>query len=151
MTGFHNQMADLSNGFRFQKTEVVADGSPWKFGFIAVAQSHDGPQVAMVFGQVLQLIVREIAAKSGRGQHTDVPVIHALATGVGATAAVNVGSDECQNLIDQIAVGIQILECAKNGNDAVARFEIERDLFDGKAVQPQLVRVRFSHALLLED
>ena len=41
--------------------------------------------------------------------------------------------------------------CEKDGNDAVARFEIERDLFDGKAVQPQLVRVRFSHALLLED
>ena len=79
----------------------------------------------MILGQILQLIVRKIRAQPDSRQHTDVPVLHSLATGIGATVAVDVGGDECDNLIGKFAVGIHELQCSKNGNDAVPRFQIQ--------------------------
>ncbi|QDT93013.1 hypothetical protein Pan161_46850 [Gimesia algae] len=117
-------LVDACDGFRSQESNVVADGSPFEGPVIAVADSHDGAQLAVIFSKVLQLIVGEVATQSHGCQHTDMPVFHPRSTCVGATVTVNVGGDPLQNVIDKPAVRIQELQSAKNGNDAIPRFQI---------------------------
>ena len=81
---FHNGMIDLFDCFGTQQTERVSQCFMMKFRFIKTAESHDGSQPAMIFREVLQLVVSVIAAQANSGKHANVPVLHALATGVGA-------------------------------------------------------------------
>ena len=72
--------ADLFERLRLQQANRISQRLVMKACFIKTAEPHDGSQFAMLFGEVLQLIVSVIATKTNGRQHADVPVVHALAT-----------------------------------------------------------------------
>jgi len=80
----HDGMIDLFDRFGTQQTECVSQRLVMKLSFLKTAESHDSSQLAMLFCEVLQLIVSVITTKTNSGQHADVPVVHPFATGVGA-------------------------------------------------------------------
>ena len=73
----HDQVTELLDRPRFQLAEVVTNTPPREAAFVApIPDSHDVPQRPMLFGQVLQFVVIEIATQPYGRQDQNLPVIH---------------------------------------------------------------------------
>ena len=76
-----DDLTDDVDGLWLQQTDVLANSSPPEFGvFVPRTDAHDGSQFVVVFGQLLQMVVRVITAQTNTGQHKNLPVIHSFAT-----------------------------------------------------------------------
>ena len=76
----HDQPIDVVDRLSPQQTNVVANPLPGEVGLVELADLHDRSQRPMVLGEVLQLVVIQIAAQPHRRQHQDAPVTQPLAT-----------------------------------------------------------------------
>ena len=147
-----DDLTDDVDGLWLQQTDVLANSSPPEFGvFVPRTDARDGSQFVVVFGQLLQMVVRVITAQTNTGQHRNLPVIHSFATAVRTCVAVDVLFNEAHDSVGDLRLRVHILQSSQHAHDAVATVEIQLDLIDGKAVQTQLSRVRFSQPWLLED
>ena len=99
----------------------------------------------MLLGKVLKFVIVQMASQANRGQHQDLPVVQTLASTIVARGIIDILGDQIENLIMQLRLAIDVLQGPQDGNDLVATMEIELDLQNGLAVQPLLIRKRFSH------
>ncbi len=141
-----DQLVDLLDGFRADQRDVVADASPVESGLLVpVADAHDPPQSPMLFGQILELVVIEVAAEADGGQHEDLPVVHSLAAPLAAGVAVDIPGDHPENTIAQLGLAVDVLQGLKNGDDFVAAVEVQLHVEDRSAIEPRLAIEGFSH------
>ena len=95
--GADHPLIELLQCFRPEQTQVIANPPPIKIRFLLpIAQAHHEPQGAMLFRQVLQLVVIEVAAQPHRRQHDDRPVIQAAASILAAGGAIHVLTDQIE-------------------------------------------------------
>jgi hypothetical protein len=135
MTGPHDAVVDLLDRFRPDAAEVVADTSPVEGGlFVPVADAHDLPPGAMVFGQVLQGVVVRIQPQPHGRQHQNLPVIQPGTSAAGAGFSVDVAADQLQNRISQFRLRINELQGFQNGDDLRPAIRVERDLKDRRGI-----------------
>ena len=89
-------MRDRVSGFK--QAQVVPDPAPRKGEFVApLADPHDVPQRAVVFSEVLQPIIVEIAAEPHGGQDQDVPVVETLASSLRVGLWIHVLGDQLED------------------------------------------------------
>src|SRR5690606_12541978 len=83
LTESNNYLVDLLNGLGLDVSDIVSNGSIVTADILIACQDRaDGPQTKMVFGEVLKLVVIEIAGRSQHCQDEDLPVIKAWPSGV---------------------------------------------------------------------
>lgn len=74
---------------------IVLNASQFKRSlFLPITESHDLQQCSMLFGEVLQLVVIQIATKPYGGQHQYLPVVESLAAAIGPRFTVDVCGDQ---------------------------------------------------------
>ena len=100
MTCRDDQLTDPVDRFRRQQAHVVSDSPPLKFGFcVPQTDAHGGSQLDVVFTQIVQLIVRQVAPQSNARKYQQVPVIHTFASTVRAGIAVHILTDQIKHFL----------------------------------------------------
>ena len=90
MTCRDDQLTDPVDRFRRQQTHVVSNLPPLEFGFgIPHTEAHHRSQLDVIFTQIVQLVVRQVASQSNAREYQQVPVVHAFASTVRAGIAVH--------------------------------------------------------------
>ena len=141
-----DRVVDVFERFRTEEAEVVANPPPVEGLFLLpVADPHDVPQRAMLFGQVLQFVVVEVASQPHGGQHDDRPVVHAGPPLFAAGVPVDIRRDLPENVITGLRLTVEMLECAENRDDLITAVGIEWYVVDHCAVQSLLAVEGFSH------
>jgi len=92
----------------------------------------------MLFGQILEFVVVEVAAEADGGQHEDLPVVHSLAASFGIGGPVDIPGDRLENPISQFGQAVDVLQGFENGNEFVAAVEIQSHVEDRSAVESRL-------------
>jgi hypothetical protein len=100
MPGPHDQAADLLQGLGPESNQIVLDAPPIEIGFLAlpITDAHDLPQLPMVLGQVLELVVIQVAAQPRRRQDRDFPVVHAAPAALAVAGPVDILAHQLQKL-----------------------------------------------------
>src|SRR5262245_54610144 len=99
----------------------------------------------MLFGEVLQFVIIQIATEPNRCQDQDVPVVHSFPTAVITCSLLDVMGDEVENLVSKFRRAVDVLQCRQNGYDFIATIEIQLNFGDRPAIEPWLGGKRFSH------
>jgi hypothetical protein len=89
----------------------------------------------MILNEFLEFIVSVIAACFDGSQNDDLPIGHAFPALVGIGAAQNLRFQKFKDPIQQIGLGMHMLQSTQNGNNTVSALGIEFDLSDGNAIQ----------------
>ena len=92
----------------------------------------------MLLGQVLELVVVEVAAQPHCGQDEDLPVSQAGATAVSPRRPVDVLGDGLEQVIAQHESAVDVLKGGEQGDDLVAAGGVEPDVEDGCGAEPEL-------------
>lgn len=141
-----NQMADLFDGFWLEKTHIVVNASPIETGvFVPISDPHDVSEGAMLFGQILQLVIIQFAAGPHGGQDEDLPVVHSLASAVVSRVPLDILGDQIENRVPQFRLAVDVLQSGQDGDDLITTFQIQLDVEYGSAIQSRLLREGFSH------
>ena len=139
MTFRNDHLTDSVDRFRREQAHVVTNSPPFEFGFfVPQADSHNGSQLDVIFTQIVQLIVRQVAAQPNARKYQHVPVIQTVASTVRARIGVHILTDQIKNVLRQIRLAIHLLQGSQDRNNAVATVEIQLHLINGHAVQPHL-------------
>ncbi len=130
MPRLHDQVVDLLQRFGPQLDQVVLDPPPIKIHFLVlpIANAHDLPQAAMVFRQVLQLVVIQVAAEPRCRQHRDFPIVHAASAMLAARAAVDILAHQSQQLPPEVSVLIKMLQRSQNRDDPPRAKQCDQDI-----------------------
>ncbi len=116
-------------------------------GFLTpIADLHHGSQVAIITGEVMQVIVSEVGSQPHGRQNEDLPQGESFAALIGVGILEHVGGDQLQRSIANLWLRIEVLQAAENGDHGIAAFDVERDLCDGSRIQLQLILMGNSHA-----
>src|SRR5271166_585524 len=102
----------------------------------------------MLFGQILEPVVVEIAAQPNRPQNKDRPVGHPGTAKVCTGGSVDVLSDCIEQFIAQFGLAVNVLQPFEDGNDLVATRCVEPDLKDRRTIEPTLGIKGDSHRAL---
>ena len=88
----HDDLTDHVDRGRLQQTDIVANRAPCEIRLaIPRTDAHDGAQTIRILGQIMDVIVRNVAAEPHAGEHhDDVPVIHARSTAVFANVGIHI-------------------------------------------------------------
>src|SRR3982750_5047120 len=87
----HDQVVEPLDRLGRKEGDVFLETSPVELRIIAPApDTHDQSQGAMLFGQVLESVVVEIAPEPDGPQDEDRPALHPRATAVGAVDPIDV-------------------------------------------------------------
>ncbi len=122
---------DLLDRLGVNQAEGFANRLVIKGCLIAIPQSHDGSQLAMIFRQIRQLVISQMATQSNGHQNTDVPVLHSLATGVGSSSFADIVAVSLKNLVGQLSVTINMLQRFENRNDVVRQLDFSSTFSTG--------------------
>src|SRR5512135_428889 len=79
----------------------------------------------MLLGQVLELVIVEVAAQPHCGQDEDLPVSQAGAPAVSPTRPVDVLGDGLEQVIAQLGSAVDVLKGGEQGDDLVAAGGVE--------------------------
>ena len=112
---------------------------------VPIADSHDLSQGAVLFGEVLEFVVVEVAPQPDGGQDEDLPVVHSGAAALSAGGAVDVPGDRPQHVVAQVGAAVDVLQRAEDGDDFVAAIEIEANVEDRLTIKPLLGIEGFPH------
>ena len=142
----HDEMTDPFDRFGTQQTDVVANASPAEARCVVpVSHSHDVPQRAVLFGEVLEAVVIEIATEPHRRKHENLPVIEPRAATVVARLFVDISGDERQDVIAQCGLRIDVLQRREHWDDFIPAVKVQFDMPDRRTVQSPLIAERLSH------
>ena len=72
-------------------------------------------QGSVLFCQILQFVVIQVAAQSYRGQEEDLPIIKHSTPTVLLCVSVDILLDKPQNLVTQGHVGVEVMQAYKIG------------------------------------
>src|SRR5208283_4468440 len=103
----------------------------------------------MFLGELLQVVIVEIAAQAHGGQDEDLPIGQSRSAVVAVCRRVDVSSDEGQNLVTACRVAVQLLQGDENGNDRVATGGVDGHVGDVEGVECWLGRERGAHGEFL--
>jgi hypothetical protein len=92
----------------------------------------------MLFREILEFVVVQIAAQPDGGQHRNVPVIKALSPTITARVLIDILRNKTENLVAHLRLAIDVLQAVQDGNDFVATLQIELDFRNGLTIQPPL-------------
>ena len=87
-------MSDPFDRFGFEQTDGVADATPAEVRVVVPVADGHHPQRAMLCGEILQLIVIEVAPQPHGGQHDDLPVTETFAPAVILRVVIDVRDDQ---------------------------------------------------------
>src|SRR5262249_52146963 len=104
----------------------------------------------MIFGQVLQLVVTQVATEPHGGQDSNLPVVHAASAAFAAGALVDILPHQSQQLSPQGSIAVEVLQPSQDGDDLIPTVEVEGHLADGQAIQA-LLRTGQTHVDLSEE
>src|SRR5665213_480290 len=129
-----------------QQSDVAMNASPVERDlFLPIADAHRLPQGTMLLGEILKLVVREIAAEPHGREHEHLPIIETLASAIRPRIAVDVQGNPIQQASPQFAARIDVLKGLENWNDLAPTFEIQRHVADRRTIQPPLPRKCLPH------
>jgi len=132
-------MADGFDRARLEQADVVANASPVEVNLLLpIADPHDVPHRPMLFGEVLQLVVVEIASKPHGRQHDDVPIVESLASAIVSRTLIDICGNKAENLITKLALAVDVSQAGQHRHDFVATLQIELDLADRRTIEPSL-------------
>ena len=135
----NDQSADLVDRFRLQTTDVVANRLPCEFGVLVPrSDPHNGSQLGVIFGQILNLIVRVVAPETNTGEYQNVPIVHAFAAQLRRRITIDVSANERHDCFSDVGLRIHMLQGSQYRYDGVAASEIQFDLIDRWTVQAKL-------------
>src|SRR4051812_14564553 len=92
----------------------------------------------MLLGQVLELVVVEVAAESHGGQHKDLPGGQARTTPIGPTGPIDIRGDGLEQVIAELGSAGDVLQGGEPGDDLVAAGGVEPDVEDGCGAELKL-------------
>jgi hypothetical protein len=142
----HDPVVEPLDRLGRQEGDVGLEASPVELLIVAPApDAHDQSQGTMLFGQVLESVVVEVAPEPDGSQDEDGPVRHPRAAAVGAAAPIDVLGDGIEQGIPQFGLGVDVLQGFEDGDDLVAAGGIEPDVEDGGAIETQLGIAGDSH------
>ncbi len=133
----YDQIIDLLQGLGPEFNQVVLDAPPIKIDFLSlpIANAHDLPQAPMVFRQVLQLVIIQVAAQPHARQHRDLPIVHAASPTVVVGALVHILAHQTQEFPPQLSIAIQVLQRPQDRDDLISTIQIQSYIADGQAIQ----------------
>ena len=99
----------------------------------------------MLFGQVLQFVVIQIASQADGGKDHDLPVAQSLASSRTGRVSIDVLSDAVQKFFSQLRAAINVLQGFQDGNDFVAALKIESHVRHRLTIESQLTGKGLSH------
>ena len=102
-------------------------------------------QRAMVLGQVVQLVVIQIASQPYRRQHQDAPVTQSLASPIGSRLGRDIAFDQLQDRLADLGRRVDLLSGSQNRDQLIPTIEIQHHLRHTVAVQPPLPLNRVAH------
>lgn len=141
----HDELTDTLNRRRLQQADVVANPLPREVRLVELANFHDRPQCAMVLGEVMQLVVIQIAPQPHRRQHQDAPITQSLASTIGSRLGRDVTFHQLQNRIADLGRRVNLLQASQNRDQLVSAIEIQHHLRHTAAIQPPLPFNRLAH------
>ena len=104
-----DELTDALNRRRLQQTDVVANPFPRELCLVELPDVHDRPQRAMVLGEVMQLVVIQIAPQPHRRQHQDAPITQSFAATIGSRLGRDIAFDQFQNRIADFGRRVDLL------------------------------------------
>ena len=145
-----DRVVDALQRLGADERDVVADAPPVDGGagmVVPPVDPHDLPQGAVPLGQVLELVVVQVAAQADGGEHEDRPVVHPRppAPAAGGTRAVDVGGDRLEDLVAQGGLGVDVAQGREDRDDLVAAVEVQHHVRHRRTAQPLLALHRLSH------
>ena len=99
----------------------------------------------MLFGQVLQPVVIEIAAQPHGGQHENLPVRQPLPAPVASRRTIDIRSNQREDPVSQFRLRIDVPKCGKNRNDFIPAVQIQINAVDRLPTKLLLPVKRLSH------
>jgi uncharacterized protein YlxP (DUF503 family) len=127
----NEQSTDFLDRLRTQPTHIVTNRSPLEFGVLVPrSQSHDGSQLDVILGQIMNLIVRVVAPEPNSGQYQNVSVVHAFAATLRRCFSIDVAADQLHDLFSDVGFGVHMLKRSQHRYDRVSAFKIEFDPMD---------------------
>jgi hypothetical protein len=93
----------------------------------------------------LKPVIVEVAAQPHGGQHQDGPVVHSFPSAFGAGVPIDIASHRPENVITQLALYVDVLQCHEDGYDFIAAVEVQGHVDDRRAIQPLLAIEGFPH------
>ncbi len=121
----HDQMTDLLDSFGPEKAHVIANASPTEAGlFFPITDPHDVPQSAMLFCEIVQLVVVQIAARPHSSQDQNLPIVHPFPSTVISRIGIDILSNQLENGITQLGLAVDVLQGRQDGNDLVSTFQV---------------------------
>ena len=125
MSASHDEVVEFLDRGGSQQRNVVLDLPPIENGLLVpIADAQDLTQLAMIFGQVLQLVVVEVAAQPHRGQDDDFPIVQPFAAERPAGGAVDILADEIEQGLARWFVLVEVLQGLEDGNELVAALQV---------------------------
>ena len=92
----------------------------------------------MLFGEILEFVVVEVAAESDGGQDEDRPVVHPRPAAIRIGVRIDILGNRAEQFVAERGLTVDMLQCREDGDDLITAGGVEADVEHGSAAEAKL-------------